>query len=52
MLAGGCSVITHGTWSELVEGRGVAHEETRGEREGFAKVRSRTEGLEMVLHGK
>jgi len=48
MMAGGFSVITHGTWSEPVEGRGVSHEETRGERAVFAKARSKTEGHEMV----
>jgi len=31
MIAGGFSVITHGTWSEPEEGRGVSHEKTRGE---------------------
>jgi len=40
IIAGGISVITHGTWSEPVEGRGVSHEETRGERVVFAKARS------------
>ena len=52
MMAGGLSVITNGTWSEPVEGRGVSHEETRGERAVLAKARSRTEGLEMILNGK
>jgi len=52
MIAGGCSVITHRTWSEPVERRGVSHEETRGERAVFAKARSKTEGLEMVSNGK
>ena len=36
IIAGGFSVITHGTWSEPVEGRGVSHEETRVERAVFA----------------
>jgi len=48
IIAGGFSVITHGTWSEPVEGRGVSHEETRGERAVFVKARSRTQGREMV----
>jgi len=52
MMAGGLSVITHGTWPEQVEGRGVSHEETRGERAVLAKARSRTEGLEMVSNRK
>jgi len=51
-IAGGLSVITHGTWSEPVEGRGVSHEETRGEIAVFAKAKSRTEGREMVSNGK
>jgi len=52
IIAGGFSVITHGTWSEPVEGRGVYHEETRGERGVFAKARSKTEGHEIVSNGK
>ena len=52
MIVGGFRVITHGTWSEPVEGRGVSHEETRGERAVFAKDRPRTEGLEIVSNGK
>ena len=52
IITGGLSVITHGTWSEPVEGRGVSHDETRGERAVFAKARSRTEGLEVVSNGK
>ena len=48
IIAGGFSVITHGTWSEPVEGKGVSHEETRGERAVFAKARSKTEDREMV----
>ena len=51
ITAGGFSVITHGTWSEPVEGRVVSHEETRGERAVFAKARSKTEGLVMVSKG-
>jgi len=51
MIAGGFSVITHGTWSEPVEERGVSHEEPRGERAVFAKARSKTEGREMVSNG-
>ena len=51
ITAGGLSVITHGTWSEPVEGRGVSHEETRGERAVFAKARSKTEGREIVSNG-
>jgi len=51
IIAEGFSVITHGTWSEPVEGRGVSHEETRGERAVFAKARSKTEGRVMVSNG-
>ena len=51
IIAAGLSVITHGTWSEPLEGRGVTHEETRGERAVFAKARSRTEGREIVSNG-
>jgi len=51
MIVGGFSVITHGTWSEPVEGRGVSHEATRGERAVFAKARSKTEGREIVSKG-
>jgi len=51
MIAGGLSVITHGTWSEPVEGRGVSHEEMKEERVVFAKARSKTEGREMVSKG-
>ena len=52
MIAGGFRVITHGTWSEPVEGRGVSHEERKEERAVFANARSRTEGREMVSKGK
>ena len=52
MTAGGLRVITHETWSEPVEGRGVSHEETKEERAVFAKARSKTEGHEMVSKGK
>jgi len=48
ITAGGLIVITQGTWSEPVEGRGVSHEETRGERAVFAKAKSKTEGRDMV----
>ena len=51
ITAGGLRVITHGMWSEPVEGRGVSHEETRGEREVFAKARSKTEGRVMASKG-
>ena len=51
IIAGAFSVITHGTWSEPVEGRGVSHEETRGERAVFAKAKCKTEGREMVSNG-
>jgi len=51
IIAGGLSVITHGTWSEPVEGRGVSQEETREERAVFAKARSKTEGQEMLSNG-
>jgi len=51
IIAGGFSVITQGTWSEPVEGRGVSHAETRGERAVFVKARSKTEGREIVLKG-
>ena len=50
-IAGGFSVITHGTWSEPVVGRGVSHEETRGQRAVFAKARSKTENREIVSNG-
>ena len=51
LIAGGFSGITHGTWSEPVEGGAVPHEETKGERAVFVKARSRTEGREMVSNG-
>ena len=51
IIAGGFSVITHEMWSEPVEGWGVSHEETRGERAVLAKARSKTEGREMVSNG-
>jgi len=51
MMAGGLSVIIHGTWSEPVQGRGVSHEATRGERAVFAKARSKTQGRETVSNG-
>jgi len=51
IIAGGFSVITHGTWSEQGEGRAVSHEEMREERAVFAKARSKTEGREMVSNG-
>jgi len=51
MIAGGFSVITHGLWSEPVEGRGVSHEETRGERGVLAKARTKTQGREMLSNG-
>ena len=52
IIAGGFSVITHRTWSEPVEERGVFREETREERAVFAKARSKTEGREMMSKGK
>jgi len=52
MIAARFSVITHGTWSEPVEGRGVSHEETKEERAVFANARSRTEGREKASKGK
>ena len=52
IIAGGASVITHGTWSDPVEGRGVSHDETKGERAVLANARSRTEGLEVASKGK
>ena len=52
IILGGFSAITHGTWSEPVEGRGVSHEETSGARAVFAKARSKTEGCETVSKGK
>ena len=52
MITGGFSVITQGTWSEPVEGRGVSHEEMKEERAVFAKARSKTEGRETVSKGK
>jgi len=51
IIAGGFSVITHRTWSETVEGRGVSHEETREERVVFAKAWCKIEGREMVSNG-
>ena len=51
IIAGRFSVITHGTWSEPVEGSGVSHEATRGERAVFAKARSKTEGCEILSKG-
>jgi len=51
IIAGGFSVITYGTWSEPVEGRGVSHEEIREERAVFAKARSKTERREIVSKG-
>ena len=51
MIAGGFSVITHGTWSEPVEGRGVSHDEMKGETAVFVKARSKTEGREMESNG-
>jgi len=52
IIAGGLSAITHGTWSEPVEGRGVSHDETREERAVFAKPRCKTEGRKTVSNGK
>jgi len=52
MIAGGCSVITHGTWSDPVKGRGMSYEETKGESVVCAKGKSKMEGLEMVSKGK
>jgi len=52
IIAGGLSVITHRTWSEPVEGRGVSQEETREERAVFVNAKSKTEGLEIVSNGK
>ena len=51
MIAGGFSVIIHGTWSEPLEESGVSHEEKRRERAVFAKARSKTKGREMVSNG-
>ena len=51
IIAGGFSVITHGKLSHPVEGRGISHEGTTGERAVFAKVRFKTEGHEMVSNG-
>ena len=51
IITGGLSVITQGTWSEPVEGRGVSQEETRGERAVFAKAKSKTEGRVIVSKG-
>ena len=52
VIAGGFSVITHGAWSEPVEGRGVSQEQTKEERAEFAQARSKTEGRERVSKGK
>jgi len=51
MMAGSCNVTMIDTWSEPVEGWSVSHEATNGERRGFQKARSRTEGLVMVSKG-
>ena len=51
ITAGVLSVITHGTWFESVDGRGVSHDETRDERAVFAKARSKTEGREVGSSG-
>jgi len=41
-----------GTWSDTVEESGVSKEQMKGEREEFAKARSRTNGLEIESKGK
>jgi len=41
-----------GTWSDTVEGRGVAHSWKKGARDVEAKAKSRTEGLAGPLIGK
>jgi len=48
MIVGGWSVTTMRIKSELVEGRGVSLEDTKGEGGGFAKARSSIDGLEIV----
>jgi len=48
IIAGGLSLITHGTWSEPVEGSGVSHKEPREERAVFASAKSKTEGRKTV----
>ena len=49
----GCeSMIWSGTWSELVEGRGVSHVWQKGSNKGEAKERSRTDGRPEPPRGK
>ena len=45
-------VITTGTWSEPVEGRGVSQALKAGNNGELAKARSRTEGLREWAKGK
>jgi len=52
IIAGGGSVTTHGTWYEPLKGRGLSHEETKGEREVFGKAGSRRDSREIVSNGK
>ena len=49
---GDLCVISNGTWSEPVKGRGVSHWETDGERRPLAKARSKTEALALYAKGK
>jgi len=49
---GDSSVISTGTWSEPVEGRGVSQQENEENSGPLAKARSRTEGLALYAKGK
>ena len=49
---GDSSVMSTGTWSEPVEGRGVSQRENEGNSGPLAKARSRTEGLALYAKGK
>jgi len=49
---GDSSVMSTGTWSEPVEGRGVSQRENEGKSGLLVKARSRTEGLVLYAKGK
>jgi len=49
---GDSSVLSTGTWSEPVEGRGVSQRENEEKSGLLAKARSRTEGLALYVKGK
>ena len=46
------SVMSTGTWSEPVQGRGVSQRENEGKSVPLAKARSRTAGLVLCAKGK